>query len=1526
MAREQRRSPQAAPFSVSLDIDVLRGPAAAPSNAFGGEMADHLLYDRRRDERDACGIGFVADVQGRASRAVLDAALGGLERLRHRGAVAADARTGDGAGVLLPLSQELFAGPDAPERPDPPGRLGLAMAFLPRSPEAAKEARRLVEQALVAERLELLRWRPVPVDHAALGELAMATAPAIEQAIFRVDADTEEAERRCFRAGRRATQATQAARVPLYLASCSTRTVTYKALCAADQLAAFYPDLADPRMAVAFAVFHQRYSTNTTPSWERAQPFRFLCHNGEINTLDGNVAWMRAREGHLGAGELDEDLLRPVLDPGGSDSAKLDNAVELLVRGGRDLRHALAMLVPAVEPAADDPQRQDLRDFYRYHACLTEPWDGPAGLVFTDGRLVGAALDRNGLRPMRWEACEDGLVVCASEAGAVDTGGRGRVRRGRLGPGQMLCVDPERGLLTDDQIKGELAASRPWSRWVAEHLRRVEVGRPVDPPADERALVATQATFGFTRELVTGVLRPMATAGKEPTASMGDDTPPAVLGLTNRPVGHFLRQRFAQVTNPPIDHLRERHVLSSRTLLGCRHPLLGEEPEAADMVELAGFVLTPDGLAALAARTLGLCAQVLDATWPAAEGPGGLRAACLRLGDEAVAALRDGTCLLVVSDAAADSQAERVPVPSLLAVGAVQQRLLREGLATTTSLVADTGEPVDSHQAAALLGYGADAICPRLTLATVAGLGPVDGAAAAQERYRDALTEGVFKVMSKMGISVLDAYRGAQIFEAVGLDDEVVDLCFAGTASPLGGIGLDELARDALDRHQAGQAEVARLENPGWFKHRPGGEYHATNPSVMQALQFAVREGAEMKGSKRGAHLLQQAVKGGGFERYRHFAKLVNERPPAALRDLLAVSPAGPAVPLEEVEPAADILARFSTAAMSLGSLSPEAHETLAIALNRVGGRSNSGEGGEDPARFGTERSSAIKQVASGRFGVTPAYLANAVELQIKMAQGSKPGEGGQLPGHKVSGEIARLRHTQPGVALISPPPHHDIYSIEDLAQLVFDLKQANPDAEVSVKLVAEAGVGTIAAGVVKSLADVVMISGADGGTGASPLSSIKHGGGPWELGLAETQQALVANDLRSRCKVRVDGGLKTGRDVLLAALLGADEFGFGTAALLAEGCLMVRTCHQDNCPVGIATQRPDLRAKFTGTPDMVVHYLEYVATEVRELLASLGLRRLDDAVGRVDLLAQRVTGDRRADSLDLSPLLATGGLEDGPLPATRFVAPDPIQRPRSELGDRVHDDAWPGLRDGDLVHLSYPIANTERAVGARLGVAVGKAFGSRPPAGRARIEFEGTAGQSFGAFLAPGIDLRLTGVCNDYVGKGMGGGRIVVRPPADDAGAPVLIGNTALYGATRGELFCAGRAGERFAVRNSGATAVVEGVGDHAGEYMTGGSVIVLGPVGRNLGAGMTGGELFLYDPDDQALDQLNDELVQPVRPDEFELIFLRELIEAHAELTGSVAATGILEDWGWSAAAFWRVAPRAEVAAIEQAHEGTA
>jgi glutamate synthase domain-containing protein 2/glutamate synthase domain-containing protein 1/glutamate synthase domain-containing protein 3 len=1475
------------------------------------------LFDARRDERDACGIGFVADLGNRPSRAIVDHALAGLERLRHRGAIAADALTGDGGGLLLPLDRQWLALPG-----EDPARLGVAMAFLPPAEEPAAAARDAVEQALAAEGLRLLRWRPVPVDPAALGEHARATAPLIEQAVFAAPADGEEAERRCFRAARRATR--QAAGTGLYLASCSTRTVTYKALCAADQLAAFYPDLADPALTAQFVIFHQRYSTNTAPSWERAQPFRFLCHNGEINTLAGNRAWMRAREGHLGAeaaGLAGEELLRPVLDPGGSDSAMIDNAVELLVRGGRNLCHALAMLVPAA--VEHDPEADlVLRDFYRYHACLTEPWDGPAGLVFTDGVQVGAALDRNGLRPLRYEVCEDGLVVCASEVGAVDVAGHGRVRRGRLGPGQMLCVDPERGLLEDAAIKEQLARARPWSDWVGKRMRTAGAGGPA--PAPRRDLTPAQATFGFTRELIGSVLRPMAVGGKEPTASMGDDTPPPVLGASIRPVTHYLRQSFAQVTNPPIDHLRERHVLSRRTLIGARAPLLSEAPEAAGVVELPSFAITPEGLAGLLDPTLGLSPAVLDATWDAADGEGGLRDACRRLAAEAEEAVRGGADLLVVSDMGAELSpgvSERGPVPALLAIGAVQQRLLRAGLATRTGLVAATGEPCDSHLAACLLGYGADAVCPALSLATVAGL-VEDDPAGAQANYLHALEEGVFKVMSRMGISTLDAYRGAQLFEAVGLDAEVVEACLTGTPSPLGGVGFDELAADVLFHWRAGQEEVARLENPGWFKHRPKGEYHATNPEVMQALHFTVGQDGEAGGSKRVAHLLQQAVKGGRWERYEHFARLVNQRPAAALRDLLETVPAGPPVALDQVEPAEAVLRRFSTAAMSHGALSAEAHETLSVALNRVGGRSNSGEGGEDPSRYGNERNSTIKQVASGRFGVTPEYLASAVELQIKMAQGSKPGEGGQLPGHKVSAEIARLRHTQPGVALISPPPHHDIYSIEDLAQLVFDLKQANPDAEVSVKLVAEAGVGTVAAGVAKALAEVVHVSGADGGTGASPLSSIKHAGAPWELGLAETQQALRSSGLRGRVRVRVDGGFKTGRDVVLAALLGADEYGFGTAALLAEGCLMVRTCHQDNCPVGIATQRPELRAKFAGTPEMVVQYLEFVAREVRELLAGLGLRSLDEAIGRVDLLRQRPPGAGRGDLLDLAPLLDPGA----PEAARRFSAAEPaVQRPRSALGDRVYDDVMPGLVAGDLVHASYPISNTDRTVGARLGVAVGARWGSRPPAGRARVEFEGAAGQSFGAFLAPGIDFRLTGTANDYVGKGMGGGRIVIRPPAGDAGEPVLLGNTVLYGATRGELFCAGRAGERFAVRNSGATAVVEGTGDHCAEYMTGGTVIVLGPVGRNVGAGMTGGELFLYDPAGESVGRLNQELVLAVQPDDVELVFLRELVLAHAELAGSQIAAALLEDWERAAAAFVRVAPRAEVAVIERAHEGT-
>ncbi|MGH2739460.1 MAG: glutamate synthase-related protein, partial [Actinomycetota bacterium] len=1152
----------------------------------------------RHGERDACGIGFVADAAGRPSRAIVQSALDALCRVRHRGAIAADAKTGDGAGLLMTLPKPLLAKLAADHGLETsPADLGVSMAFLDGregadGSRARDLARRAIERSCDLENIPVLEWRRVPVDAEALGERAKRDAPSIEQAfVARPPGDTpEEAERRCFRARRRAERIALGSGARLYFASFSFRTITYKALCAADQLAAFYTDLRDPDTAAPLAIFHQRYSTNTMPSWERAQPFRFLCHNGEINTIQGNVNLMRAREGRLGAGHLaPEDLLSPVIDESGSDSAMLDNALELLVRGGRDVAHALAMLVPEAWEGIDDLE-PGVRDFYRYHAALIEPWDGPAGLVFTDGARVGATLDRNGLRPLRYAICEDGLVACASEAGAVDVSGHGSVRKGKLGPGQMLLVDPrDSGVRENTAIKQALSDREPYGAWLSEHLHQASSGgTALAPPED---LTARQVTFGFTKEEVTVVLRPMATQGQEPTSSMGDDTAQAVLATRPRPATNFLKQRFAQVTNPPIDHLRERLVMSVRTCLGPRAPLLEETPEAVALLELPSFVLFPEDVRALADARFETI--VLDATFPIGLGADGLEEAVGLLGDEAEQAILAGAGILVVSDAAVDS--ERVPVPSVLAVGAVHHRLVRTGLRTLASIVADAGDVRDAHDAACLLGYGAEAIAPRTALETIVALSEegrlgadAPPAPEAMERYRTAIEDGVLKIMSKMGISSVDAYRAAQIFEAIGLDETVVETCLTGTPSPIGGVGFRELGDDILRRHRSGYAEAKPLENPGFIKHRAGGEYHTNNPEVVGALHGLLGIGAgkgegtvtPITPEMRAAHELHRAVQADEYASYERFAKQVNSRPPAEPRDLLDLVPAGPPAPLEDVEPAAEIVQRFSTGAMSHGALSADAHETLSVALNMIGGKANTGEGGEDRARYRDDRNSAIKQVASGRFGVTPEYCAFAKELQIKMAQGSKPGEGGQLPGKKVSDEIAKLRHTTPGVALISPPPHHDIYSIEDLAQLIYDLKQVNPRADVSVKLVSTVGVGTIAAGVVKGLAEVVHIAGADGGTGASPLSSIKNAGLPWEIGLAETQRTLVENGLRSRARIRVDGGFKTGRDVLIAALLGADEYSFGTAALMAEGCIMVRTCHRDTCPVGIATQRPDLRAK----------------------------------------------------------------------------------------------------------------------------------------------------------------------------------------------------------------------------------------------------------------------------------------------------------------------------------------------------------
>ena len=1536
------------------------------------------LYDSRF-EHDACGIGFVADAGGRASRGIVDAALAALHRVRHRGAVAADHRSGDGAGLLLAIPDAFFR--DWMQRAginvDPAVQLGVAVLFLSSGPGAdghhqRRLTRRLFDEACRAEHLDLIDWRPVPVQSDALGDLARSTAPQIEQAIIAADASVSaaDAEARGYRARKRVERALRAAGLGAYVASMSFRTLTYKAMCAADQLAAFYPDLRDRRFIASFAIFHQRYSTNTAPSWERAQPFRMLCHNGEINTIQGNVNRMRAREGRLGAKQwADETLLVPVIDERGSDSAMLDNALELLVRGGRDVRQSLAMLVPEAWEGFDiDPA---VRDFYRYHACLMEPWDGPAGLVFTDGTSVGAVLDRNGLRPLRYAVCEDGLIACASEAGAVDVSGHGRVRRGKLGPGEMLCVDPERGgLEEDDAIKSRLGAQEPYGRWLEENLQTLDAGEPDESVMPD--LVARQAAFGYTKEEFTYVLRPMATQGKEPIFSMGDDTALSVLAQPPRLLYSYFKQRFAQVTNPPIDHLRERLVMSLRSYLGSPAPLLSSGPAAAQLVQLDTFVLYPSGLEAVRALGTPFTSSDLDATFAVADGPSGLRAACERLAEDAERAARFGASIVIVTDR--DAGPERAPIPALLAVGAVHHHLMRRGLRGRTSLVVETDEAREVHHVVCLLGYGAQAICPRLGLASVRALasaGHLKGEAAdgrgAQEHYVKALEDGTLKVLAKMGISTLDSYQGAQIFEIIGLDADVVDLGFAGTPSPVSGASFTDIAEQVLAHHAAGFGTASPLlVSPGFFKHhKQGTEYHATNPDVVDALQevaFPLPSPASVEGEMASvgspgaggelmlassgggevaaremaaAHALQRAVATGpdgkGYAAYERFARLVNERPPTYPRDLLAMRPTGPPVALNEVEPASAILRRFSTGAMSHGSIAAEAHETIAIAMNRLGGKSNTGEGGEDPARYRTkglpiDRNSRIKQVASGRFGVTPEYCVFADELQIKMAQGSKPGEGGQLPGHKATAEIARLRHTQEGIALISPPPHHDIYSIEDLAQLIYDLKQVNPLAAVSVKLVSEAGVGTIAAGVVKGLADVVHIAGMDGGTGASPLSSIKNAGMPWEIGLAETQQTLRINDLRHRVRLRVDGGIKSGRDVVIAALLGADEYSFGTAALLAEGCIMVRTCHLDTCPVGIATQRPELRLKFAGTPEMLEAYLTHVAEEVRHILAGLGLRRLDDAIGRTDLLSQHVTGDPRCDRLDLSPLLSDDGSEP-----RRFVGSIPLQRPSSALGDRVCLDALTTVLTGAHVRASYPIENADRSVGARLGGALARECGQSSPAGSASLTFIGSAGQSFGAFLTDGIEFVLIGEANDYVGKGMGGGRIIMRPSADDAGDPYLLGNTVLYGATSGELFCAGKAGERFAVRNSGASAVVEGVGEHAAEYMTGGTLVVLGPVGHNLGAGMTGGEVFVYDAGIGLPAMVNPELVDVHRlSGEHQLLAeqglrLRGLIEQHAEYTGSPAARAILDDWHAALHRFWRVAPKGDVARIENAHEGT-
>jgi glutamate synthase (ferredoxin) len=1528
------------------------------------EVLSRTLYDPAF-EHDACGIGFVARISGEPSHDILSMALTALCNLAHRGAVSADGKSGDGAGVLTQIPQAFFARELArlglPSEAQP---VGVAMLFLPQEAAARAASERLLEAALARYGLRPLGWRAVPTNQEALGAKALAACPQIMQLLIarRPGMSDSLFETALYAARRQAEREASAASIDgFYVPSLSARSIVYKGLMLGTNLAEFYADLRDPLFTTALAVYHQRYSTNTFPTWERAQPFRLLSHNGEINTIMGNANWMRSREVDLrleAAQELAAPVeVVPVIDMSGSDSAMLDNALELLVVGGRDVRHALSMLVPeAWEKIADLPPAW--RAFYQYHAQLIEPWDGPAALTFSDGRVVGTALDRNGLRPARYLLTDDGLVISGSEVGAVPIDEARIVHKGKLGPGQMIAVDTAAGrFYTNEEIKDQLAARQPYGRWVGQELLRLAELLPKDAPAPAgtpgpiagQELQRLQHVFGYTAEELAVIIKPMLRDANEPVGSMGDDTPIAVLSQLElgRPLYQFFRQRFAEVTNPPIDPLREELMMSLSISLGARANLLDETPGQAHVLSLPSPVLTDAQLQVIRAlRDPAFATATLTSVFEAGGGEAAFNAAIGRLCEQAVEAIRAGAHLLILSDRAVD--ATYAPLPALLALGAVHHHLLHVGLRNACSLIVESGEPREVHHLACLVGYGAEAVNPYLALASareivaeraelrdktgaavkdvVAGTGNgTNGSkegleltieAEAERNLVKALEKGLLKVMSKMGISTVDSYCAAQIFEAIGLDDEVISLGFVGTPSRLGGIGLERLAHDAQARHARGFGEARpSLAHPGFYKFKKDGEYHAFSPQVVHALHKAVN----YEGALNGAWAE-------GYSQYRAYAELINKRPSAEPRDLLDFVPAGVALPLEDVEPIEAIVRRFSTAAMSHGSTSSEAHETLSIAMNRLGGLSNSGEGGEAPERYKDERNSKIKQVASGRFGVTPAYLASAEELQIKMAQGSKPGEGGQLPGHKVNSEIAAIRHTVPGVALISPPPHHDIYSIEDLAQLIYDLKTVNPEAAVSVKLVAEAGVGTIAAGVAKGYADVIHISGHNGGTGASPLSSIKNAGAPWELGLAETQQTLVLNDLRGRVRVRVDGGFKTGRDVVIAAMLGADEYSFGTAALVAEGCLMARACHTNTCPVGIATQRPDLRAKFPGKPEQIIAFFRYVAQEIRETLATLGLRSLEEAIGRVDLLRQVRAGFRAADSLNLARILGDAD-PCGEKPRRNLACRNPIPQ-QASLNERLLSDARGALSGRGPVELSYSISNRDRSFGARLAGSIGQLYGDKGlPAGTITVRLSGSAGQSFGAFCAPGMRLLLTGEANDYVGKGIAGGEIVVRPVEGARYAwheNMIVGNTVLYGATGGELYAAGRAGERFCVRNSGATAVIEGLGDHGCEYMTGGSVVVLGETGRNFGAGMTGGVAYVLDEHATFEQRYNKQLVQLDPLSTRDEAQVQRLLRRHIELTGSPRASEILARWEVYRPRFVRVMPKDAVAQIENASEG--
>ncbi len=1479
-------------------------------------------------ERDACGTGVVARASGQRSHDVVAMALEAVARVAHRGAASTD-NSGDGAGLLTQIPHRLFFR-DAYRlglRLQPGRPFGVGCFFLPADTDGLAAATALVEAVFAEDGIPFLGWRDVPTNPAALGPTALAACPVIRQAFVGLPAggpDEEGWERELYLARREMERRAEERGLDgFYVTSLSCRTIVYKALLTGTQLPVFYTDFRYPEYESAIAVFHQRYSTNTLPSWPLAQPFRMLAHNGEINTLWGNRNAMAMRETLLDSPLWGRKVarIRNAIWQAGSDSASLDNAMELLALSGRDPVHTLMMMIPQAWEKYPD-LHPSIKAFYEYHQCVLEPWDGPAAVAFTDGVLAGAIVDRNGLRPCRYKVRRDGLVVAGSEVGLVDLDPHDVVESGKVGPGEVLMVDTRRGeVIRNLDAKLEVAGRRPYARWVARYMARLEPDPDrVPPPPAPEAVAILQRAFGYGFEDLRHVLEPMGQTGIDAVWSMGDDTPIPPLSRYPQGAYAYFRQRFAQVTNPPIDSLRESMVMSLRMHLGRRGSPLLERPSYARMLRIEHPVLLPEEMAALH-NVAGFSAVTLDALWDPAEGPEGLRSALLRLRRDAERAARRGARILILSDRGVSER--RAPVPMLLAVGAVRSHLVHTGLRARVGLVAEVGDALDIHHFAALIGYGAEAVHPWLALASLDDVfGRADqpksrraeaGDSArrptpeeARCHFRHATEKGLLKILSKMGISTLSSYCGAQIFEALGLGAEVIDFCFAGTASPIGGVGFEEIADDVLARHRSAFAAPDEpLPDYGRVRFRKEGEDHGWAPTTVVALQ--------------------QAVKAATRETYASYLAKSSARRPAGPRDLLAVR-GGTPIPLDAVEPADAIRRRFISSAMSLGALSPEAHATLAIGMNRMGAKSNSGEGGEDPAHYGLtaggdRADNRIKQVASARFGVTTEYLVRAEELEIKIVQGAKPGEGGQLPGHKVTELIARLRHAVPGIQLISPPPHHDIYSIEDLAQLIHDLKTVNPRARVGVKLVSESGVGTVAAGVCKAYADYVLVAGHNGGTGASPLSSIKHAGSPWELGLAETQQALVRNGLRHRIEVRTDGGLKSGRDVVIAALLGAEAYGFGTAALVAIGCAMARQCHLNTCPTGVATQRPDLRAKFKGTPEQVVTYFTLLAEEVRAILAELGARTLGEIIGRADLL-ERVEHPEvpRAQMLDLSLLLGgqAGGRAGGPDSARRSSGARNERPGLVSLDGEILEELNPYLESGLPFAGNYQIRNHHLTVGARIAGAIAERFGDAGlPEGRVRLRFAGPAGQSFGAFAARGMHLDLEGEANDYVGKGLSGGEITIRPfrragYAEATHQNLIIGNVCLYGATGGRLFAAGQAGDRFAVRNSGAIAVIEGAGNHCCEYMTGGIVIVLGRAGRNLGAGMSNGVAYVLDQGRTLHERHNPDMVELAELDAEDQEVVLRLVREHEEKTTSPRAREVLVDWERQRTLFRKVAPK--------------